>query len=119
MDFLKAITASEACRILDTFSLSPRTETVHIDNAYARVLARDIVSSESIPAFARSLVDGYAVRSRDTQGATETNPLFLIRTGAVCLCKHRLHDAFWVERRCHAGIRPSGYGRRRDNENGL
>ena len=53
------------------------TETVSLEEAAGRILARDIVSRENIPAFYRSTVDGYAVRSKDTAGATESLPVFL------------------------------------------
>lgn len=41
------------------------------------VCAEDIVAAEDLPAFARSTVDGYAVRAEDTFGATETMPTYL------------------------------------------
>ena len=41
------------------------TETVSLEEAAGRILARDIVSRENIPAFYRSTVDGYAVRSKE------------------------------------------------------
>ena len=53
------------------------TETVSLEEAAGRILARDMVSRENIPAFYRSTVDGYAVRSKDTAGATESLPVFL------------------------------------------
>ncbi len=48
-----------------------------------RVLAADIKSSCNIPAFRRSTVDGYAVVARDTQGASESIPVFLNITNEV------------------------------------
>ena len=42
-----------------------------------RILANDVVSNEDSPMFDRSTVDGYAVISNDTQGATDTIPCFL------------------------------------------
>lgn len=54
-----------------------KTELVPLSQASGRVLAKDIVSSENIPGFYRSSVDGYAVRCGDTSGATESIPVFL------------------------------------------
>ena len=55
----------------------PETEHVALADASDRILAEDIVSGEMIPAFRRSSVDGYAVCSKDTAGATEGIPVFL------------------------------------------
>lgn len=44
-------------------------EMVGLENAQGRMLAEDIVSGEAIPPFTRSLVDGYAVKAKDTVGA--------------------------------------------------
>lgn len=55
----------------------PDTECVNIISAQGYVLAQDIISEENIPAFDRSTVDGYAVISNDTKGATESLPVFL------------------------------------------
>ncbi len=48
-----------------------------IGEALGMVCAEDLVSAEDVPAFARSTVDGYAVRAEDTFGATETMPVYL------------------------------------------
>lgn len=41
------------------------------------VLAEDLQSTENIPGFCKSTVDGYAVRASDTQGVTDSIPVFL------------------------------------------
>src|SRR5574340_574744 len=50
---------------------------VKIEDALGMVSARDVISAEDLPSFARSTVDGYAVRAGDTFGATETMPVYL------------------------------------------
>ena len=55
----------------------PETETVGLADAEGRVLAEEIRCGCDIPHFRRSTVDGYAVVSRDTQGAGESVPVFL------------------------------------------
>ena len=42
-----------------------------------KVIAEPVVSSESIPPFDNTAVDGYAVKAIDTQGATENSPVSL------------------------------------------
>jgi molybdopterin molybdotransferase len=58
-------------------------ETIPTEKALGRVLAGDQLAGESSPAFARSTVDGFAVRARDTFGASESLPAYLTRAGEV------------------------------------
>ncbi len=59
------------------------SEEVSLWEAYERVLAEDIIAEVDIPHFNRSAVDGYAVRSMDTFGASKTNPILLRVVGEV------------------------------------
>lgn len=52
-------------------------EKLPIQECYGRVLAKDIASSEDLPAFCRSTVDGYALNSVNTFGAKETSPAYI------------------------------------------
>lgn len=61
----------------------PEVERVGIISALGRVLAADTVSPETLPGFARSVMDGYAVIARDTYGATESLPAYLKLAGEV------------------------------------
>jgi len=65
-----------------------RTEIVALDAALGRVLAEDAVADETLPSFARSTMDGYAVRAADTLGASDQSPAYLrlvddVPTGVV------------------------------------
>ena len=53
------------------------TEAVATTDALGRVAAADILSPEDLPAFARSAMDGFSVRARDTFGASEGMPALL------------------------------------------
>ncbi len=55
----------------------PREIRLRTEDALGMVCAREIVSAEDLPPFARSTVDGYAVRAEDTFGASETMPAYL------------------------------------------
>ena len=79
MKLLKVDTLDEAREKLLRASAgkTPQTETVHFTRSLGRVLADDLKSNEHIPGFRKSTVDGYAVRSADTQGVTESIPVFL------------------------------------------
>jgi molybdopterin molybdotransferase len=60
-----------------------RAEIVPLDSALGRVLAADVTAGETLPAFARSTMDGYAVRAADTHGASEQSPAYLRLAGDV------------------------------------
>jgi molybdenum cofactor synthesis domain-containing protein len=81
----KLVSLNEAKRILqEKFSAKPvGTEHVPLSEAYDRVLAKDIVAHIDVPPFNRAIVDGYAVKAKDTFGADETNPITLKICGRV------------------------------------
>ncbi|HWR58171.1 MAG TPA: gephyrin-like molybdotransferase Glp [Thermodesulfovibrionales bacterium] len=74
-----AISVDEALkRILGHLSVKgPSVARLQIEDCYRRVLAEDICSPEDLPAFSRSTVDGFAVKSSDTFGSSETIPSYL------------------------------------------
>jgi molybdopterin molybdotransferase len=57
------------------------TEEVPLDAAAGRVLACDVISGVDVPSFARSMMDGFAVRGEDTYGASAYNRLPLAIVG--------------------------------------
>jgi len=60
-----------------------RVETVPIERAIGRVLAKDLVSQIDVPPFDRAAMDGYAVRAEDTYGASEFEPKKLRLVGVL------------------------------------
>jgi molybdopterin molybdotransferase len=60
-------------------------ETVALADARGRVPAEALRAPDDLPGFARSTVDGYAVRAADTYGASEGLPSYLDVTGAVAM----------------------------------
>jgi molybdopterin molybdotransferase len=84
VEFLTSITSTEALRIIASFPLEERqTIEVCLEQALGRVPAADVTAPEDIPPFSRSLVDGYAVKAKDTYGARENSPAFLVSAGEV------------------------------------
>lgn len=81
-EFFTARTVAEA---LAGFRPDRRTavETVGLADALRRVPAADVLASEAMPGFARSTVDGFAVRAADTYGASEGLPSYLDLAGSV------------------------------------
>lgn len=68
----------EARRIINT-NIEPitRIQTVSINDCSSRVLAEDIIATRSTPPFNRAAMDGYAVKAKDTFGASRQNPKLL------------------------------------------
>ena len=82
-EFFKVVRFGEAQKLLRDNFPPLQTEKVELSRSLNRVLARDVLSHEDMPAFERSTVDGYAVRARDTFGSTESIPGFLTLKGEV------------------------------------
>src|SRR5215831_1964604 len=61
------------------------TETVPLGEALRRVPGKPITAPHPLPGFARSTVDGYAVRAADTYGVSEGLPGYLTVAGAVLM----------------------------------
>ena len=59
------------------------SEMIALDEGLDRVLAADIIATADVPHFDRSAVDGYAVRARDTFGASDYNPIALALKGEI------------------------------------
>jgi putative molybdopterin biosynthesis protein len=74
--FLHVLDRDEAERRFQAaINLTPRgVESVSLDEALGRVLAADVVSPVDVPSFDRSNVDGFAVVSDNTFGASEAVP---------------------------------------------
>ena len=58
-------------------------ESVPILDSLGQVLAEDVISDIDVPPLDNSAMDGYAVRSEDTAGASEASPKFLRVIGTV------------------------------------
>jgi molybdopterin molybdotransferase len=83
-EFFAVRTVAEA---LAGFRPARRTavEIVALAQAHGRVPAQPVDAPHDLPGFARSTVDGYAVRAADTYGASEGLPSYLEVTGAVAM----------------------------------
>jgi molybdopterin molybdotransferase len=81
-EFFTTRTVSEA---LAGFRPARRTaaETVALADALDRVPAESVTAPHALPGFARSTVDGYAVRAADTYGVSDGLPGYLDVVGAV------------------------------------
>ena len=80
---LSVIPVAEALiHVLEKFGgNTSRKEHLVLDKALGRYLGEDVIVQEDIPAFNRSTVDGFAVRSSDLRGCSDSIPAILEKTG--------------------------------------
>lgn len=65
----------------DSVGVVRQVESIKLQDALGRVLARRIVSRRYLPAYDIAVVDGYAVRSVDLRDATSQHPAVLLLVG--------------------------------------
>ncbi|ABZ85204.1 molybdopterin biosynthesis protein moea [Heliomicrobium modesticaldum Ice1] len=89
MDFFHCISLLEAQDMIvkELTGSVVALEQVPLVDALGRVAAEDVVSAENLPPFSRSTVDGFAVRSADTFGASEAAPSLFTVVGEVLMGK--------------------------------
>lgn len=80
--FLQLKPVSDVEKIIFDLPMLPE-ESVPLELAFGRRLARPFYAPEDLPGFRRSSMDGYAVASRDVFGAGEGSPA-LLRLGPPC-----------------------------------
>lgn len=80
--FFKVLAPQEASRLL--LAVEPvGDERVAAVAGRGRVLSEDLFSAVDLPHFHRAAMDGYAVRARDTFGASQSLPAYLRLIGVV------------------------------------
>jgi molybdopterin molybdotransferase len=75
--FARRTTVEEALAWVDRRARQLPAERVSVWQAAGRVLAGDVTSDIDVPAFVRSMMDGFAVRAADCAGATALNRMEL------------------------------------------
>jgi len=83
--FLHVVSVPEAVRVVIQTAPAPIAEMVPVERSAGRVLAAPVVSDCDIPGFDRSVVDGFAVLSQDTTGASDAVPALLRSMGRVAM----------------------------------
>ncbi|TET49080.1 MAG: molybdopterin molybdotransferase MoeA [Actinomycetota bacterium] len=75
------ISVEEAQRIVLNSGLKPGIQRLPILESLGLTLAEDIISSDDIPIYDNSAMDGYAVRAIDIKGAEKSYPIRLVLMG--------------------------------------
>jgi molybdopterin molybdotransferase len=82
--FFKVKTPEEVRNILREIARPLSSEMVGLEeSSLGRVLAEDVKSPVDLPGFDRAIMDGFAVRARDTFGASPGAPAYLRLAGEV------------------------------------
>ncbi|KJS10580.1 MAG: molybdenum cofactor biosynthesis protein [Peptococcaceae bacterium BRH_c8a] len=85
-ELFQARTVREARELLaGHIKLDGTVEKVSLLDALGRRLAREVTAVDHVPGFDRSTMDGFAVRARDTFGASESLPAYLDVGGEVLM----------------------------------
>src|ERR1051325_735774 len=85
-EFLTLLPPDEARALLLSHLYQKTTlesELIDVASALGRVLTEDILAPHPLPDFQRSTVDGYAVRAKNTHGASDSMPAYLNLMGEV------------------------------------
>lgn len=92
------ISVSEAVKRVQAEAGRLGSEFVPLEESYGRILAKPLVAAHDVPSFDRSPYDGFAIRSKDSAGASGTNRVAFevvdhIGAGAVSGKKVGKHQA--------------------------
>ena len=75
--FRKNVSLDEALDVYLPLFETVSSEKVGVEDAVGRVVASDVVAERPVPHYDRAAMDGYAVRAKDTHGASEASPVRL------------------------------------------
>lgn len=77
------ISLEQALDILKDYITPGKTERKSLEECLGLVLAEDVMTQLDMPPFSRSAQDGYAFRSKDSEGASKEQPVHLKVTGKI------------------------------------
>ncbi|AFV23758.1 molybdenum cofactor synthesis domain-containing protein [Methanolobus psychrophilus R15] len=99
-EFRELTPVEDARKLVSRIKVLSGTEYIHVGNATGRILAEDVLSAVDVPAFNRSVKDGYALRAKDTYKATEPEPISLRLTASIpagCADRFFVNDGETIE----------------------
>jgi molybdopterin molybdotransferase len=92
-DFLTLVPPSLARELLlSQVQYKGDVDLVGISDSIGRISAEDILAPHPLPQFPRSTVDGYAVRAKDTFGASESSPAYITVIDEVTMGSQPQHQ---------------------------
>lgn len=70
--------------LVNSVKIEMKTEKLDILSAFGRICGEDVTAPFPVPHFPKSGMDGYAVRSQDTKGASRETPVHFQVVGEIC-----------------------------------
>ena len=89
-EFFNVVTLNDVIQHTSCFPQMP-IETIDITQSLGRIIAEDIIAQSPLPEFPRATMDGYAVYSASTFGASESNPALLSVVDTIEMGKTSKH----------------------------
>lgn len=80
--FFKVKTLDEVMALQQQFG-PKEMETIAVEYAFSRILARDVTAPVNMPGFLRATMDGYAIQASASFGASESAPAWLDIQGSI------------------------------------
>ncbi len=99
-EFRELRSVEDARELVGEISVKPGSIVVSLQDAPGHITARDIFSDIDVPAFNRSVKDGYAVLAKDTYHASEPEPVKLTCTASIpagCADKYHVKEGTAIE----------------------
>ncbi|WP_342303908.1 molybdopterin biosynthesis protein [Methanolobus sp. ZRKC5] len=99
-EFRELTSVEDARKLIEQIRVQPEIITLAIEKAVGHIIADDIPSGVDVPAFNRSIKDGYAIRAKDTYQASEPEPRKLGFIGSIpagCTDKFFVDDEEVIE----------------------
>lgn len=97
--------------LVNSVKTNSKTEKLDILSAFGRICAEDVIAAMPVPHFPKSAMDGYAVRSQDTKGASREHGVRFRVAGEICAGDYLSLEAkpFTAVRVMTGGVVPDGY----------
>ncbi len=99
-EFRELTSVEDAKKLIKQIRVQPEIITLAIEKAVGQIIADDIHSGVDVPAFNRSIKDGYAIRAKETYHASEPEPRELRCIGSIpagCADKFFVDDGEVIE----------------------
>jgi molybdopterin molybdotransferase len=71
----RPISVGEAVHRIMNYKIMGQTEYIPINQAFGRYLSENLIATSDVPHFDRAPYDGFAIRSIDSQSASQENPI--------------------------------------------
>ncbi|WP_406660482.1 molybdopterin biosynthesis protein [Methanolobus sp. ZRKC3] len=82
-EFRELTSVEDARKLVRNIIIQPSTIVLPIERSTGHITADDLFSGVDVPAFNRSIKDGYAIRAKDSYQASEPEPVRTTKIGSI------------------------------------